>query len=143
MKEAFVVWSIDECLEGIKSAWALKGEHGDAEEDDALDTLPVGQDYWDASNPAPNLHVSMAPEFLESWVSDYKNDQSFSTISEDKKCLAANWTGNRGFLKDERGLLFFLDGNYQPRLCVPKKRRNFILKEAHENPLESMYASAE
>ena len=142
-KEAFVIWSVDECLEGVKSAWVSRGEQPDPEEDESLDTLPVGEEYWDASNPAPNLHVSMDPEFLDGWVADYQDDQSFSKIWSDEKRLAVNWNGNGRFLKDERGLLFFLDNNYQPRLCVPNKRRTFILKEAHENPLESVHASAE
>ena len=142
-KEAFVIWSVDECLEGIGSAWGLQGERNDIEDEHSLDTLPVGDEYWDASNPAPNLHVSMDPDFLQSWVSDYEDDRSFSKICADKKHLAADWKGNGRFLKDERGLLFFLDNNYQPRLCVPEKKRNFVLKEAHENPLESAHAGAE
>ena len=70
-KEAFIIWSMDECLEGLKSAWVTKGEQVDTKEDESLDTLPVGEEYWDANNPTPNLHVSMDPEFLKSWVSDY------------------------------------------------------------------------
>jgi len=67
----------------------------------------------------------------------------FGKIWSDEKWLAVNWNGNRRFLKDEQGLLFFLDSNYQPRLCVPKKRKNFILREVHENPLKSTHVSAE
>jgi len=71
-KEVFIIWSMDECLKGLKSAWVTKGEQVDTKEDESLDTLPVGEEYWDANNPAPNLHVSMDPEFFESWVSDYR-----------------------------------------------------------------------
>jgi len=142
-KEAFTTWCVDECLEGTKSAWATVKDNITSDSKEDLDTLPVGEDYWDQSNPAPNLHVSMHPDFLTEWVADYENDQSFGKIWADKERLAENWKPNSRFLRDERGLLFFLDESYQPRLCVPKRRRNFILREAHENPLESAHASAE
>lgn len=142
-KEAFVIWSVDECLEGIKSAWASTKEDPNPDDRTDLDTLPVGEDYWDATNPTPNLHVAMDQKFLSEWVTDYENDRSFREIYTDKTRLEENWKGNGRFLRDERGLLFFLDENYQPRLCVPEKRRNFLLKEAHENPFESAHAGAE
>lgn len=50
---------------------------------------------------------------------------------------------NNRYLKDERGLLYFLDPDYQPRLCVPKSQWNFILREAHENPMESSHGGPE
>jgi len=46
VKEVFTIWSVDECLEGIKTAWGCKGEHNNAEEGSSLDTLPVGEEYW-------------------------------------------------------------------------------------------------
>ena len=50
---------------------------------------------------------------------------------------------NTHYLKDERGLLYFVDPDYQPRLCVPKSKRNFVLREAHENPMESSHVGLE
>lgn len=142
-KEAFVAWCVDECLEGVKSAWASVKESSVTDNKEDLDTLPVGEDYWDQANPAPNLHVSMDSDYLKEWVADYAKDQAFSKIWADKERLAENWKAGSCFLRDERGLLFFLDEGYQPRLCVPKERRNFVLREAHESPLESAHASAE
>ena len=142
-KEAFTVWSVDECLEGVKSAWISAKEDNEPEVKEDLDELSIGEGYWDTSNPAPNLHVSMDPAFLLDWVADYESDQSFGSIWGDKERLAENWKGNGRFLRDDRGLLFFLDEGYQPRLCVPRKRRNFVLREAHESPLESAHAGAE
>jgi hypothetical protein len=142
-KEAFIAWSIDECFEGVKSAWATTKNTSESELKEDLDTLPVGEDYWDQNNPTPNLHVSMDPDFLKDWVEDYEDDQAFGRIWADKERLAENRKANSRFLRDERGLLFFLDESYQPRLCVPKKRRNFILREAHKSPLESAHAGAE
>ena len=157
-KEGFVAWSLGECLEDAKSAWsteAFENNEGTAEdedsgdrdpsahEDDALDTLPVGEEYWDASNPAPNLHVEMDPKFIKDWVNDYESDQSFSRVWKDDKRKVENWKQDGRFLKDQRGLLFFLNEDYQPRLCVPKTKRNLILREAHENPLESAHSGPE
>ena len=62
------------------------------------------------------------------------------------KSLAKNSSDsnvNRRFVKDEKGLLYFIDPDYQPRLCVPKSQQNFILKEAHKNPMESSHAGPE
>ena len=84
------------------------------ENKDNLDELSVGKGYWDISNPAPNLHVAMDPTFLQEWVADYGDDQAFGLIWADKEHLAENWKGNGHFLRDERGLLFFLDDGYQP-----------------------------
>ena len=141
-RQAFTAWCIDECLEDVKSVWASTSGEVSPEREE-LDTLLVGEEYWDATNPAPNLQVAIDPEFLTEWVEDYQSDLAFRKIWADKNREAGYWNGNGRFLKDERGLLFFLDGDYQPRLCVPKGRRNFILREAHENPLESAHAGLE
>ena len=142
-KEAFVAWCVDECLEGVKSAWASVKESSVTDNKEELDTLPVGENYWDQANPALNLHISMDLDYLKEWVTDYAKDQAFSKIWADKERLAENWKAGSRFLRDERGLLFFLDEGYQPRLCMPKERHNFILREAHESPLESAHARAE
>ena len=108
VKETFIAWSITDCLEGAKSVWPNKTIIDDPEpeetqitdiqeqaqhEDDDLDTLPVGEEYWDTSNPAPNLHVEMDLEFVKDWAKDYESDQVFSSIYRDEK---RSWrTGNR------------------------------------------------
>ena len=94
-KEAFVIWSVDQCLDGVKSAWATAKEGEDAADKEDLDTLPVSEGYWDAANPAPNLHVSMDCEFLKEWVTDYEDNPSFRKIWTDNERLAKNWKGNR------------------------------------------------
>lgn len=141
-KQAFTAWCIDECLEGVKSVWTSLTDDSPSTHED-LDALPVGEEYWDATNLAPNLQVAIDPEFLTEWIADYQSDPAFQKIWANKNKEAGRWKGNSRFLKDERGLLFFLDEDYQPRLCVPKGRRNFILREAHENPLESAHAGPE
>lgn len=155
-REAFLAWSIDECLEGVQSAWPMSklinlGEslpqpEGLVEDDDSnedLDTLAVGEEYWEAINPAPNIHVEMDPTFMTDWVEGYKIDPAFRSIWKDKERKVQNWKNKGRFLRDKRGLLFFLDEGYQPRLCIQQSQRNFVLREAHENPLESAHAGPE
>ena len=143
VREAFTAWCVDKCLKGVKSAWTSVKNDKASEAKEDLDTLLVGENYWDQSNPAPNLHVSMDLEFLREWVTNYEDNPSFGKIWADKEQLAENWKPNSQFLRDEKGLLFFLDEGYQPRLCVPTKRCNLILREVHESPLESAHVSAE
>ncbi|KIJ90556.1 hypothetical protein K443DRAFT_116430, partial [Laccaria amethystina LaAM-08-1] len=97
-------------------------------------------EYWDSRNPPPNLHIAIDDTFIHEWIEGYKADQAFSSIWADEKRELQNWKANGRFIKDERGLLYFVDPDYQPRLCVPKSHRNFVLREAHENPMESGHA---
>ena len=138
-RTAFAIWSLEECLEGHKSAWPSSTEA----QDDTLDELEPSAEYWDSRNPLPNLHVAIDESFVQEWIEGYKTDQAFSSIWADEKREAGNWKANGRFIKDERGLLYFLDPDYQPRLCVPKSQRNFVLREAHENPMESSHAGPE
>ena len=122
VKEAFIAQSIADCLEGLKSIWSTETITGDPEpeetqitgiqeqaqqEDDNLDTLPVREEYWDASNPALNLHVEMDSEFIKDWAKDRESDQAFSSIYKDEKRELENWKQDGRFVKDQRGLLFF------------------------------------
>lgn len=105
-REVFLTWSIDECLEGVQSAWPLNksvnsGEtlpqpegpdKNDPNED--LDTLAVGEEYWDASNPAPNIHIKMDPTFMTDWIKGYESDPAFCLIWNDKERKVQNWKNN-------------------------------------------------
>ena len=140
-RTAFTIWTIDDCLEGRRSAWTLSTEQ--LEEDDSLEELEPSADYWNATHPAPNLHVAIDGAFLEEWIQGYKSDQAFRSIWESEVEDTSSGKTNRRFIKDERGLIYFIDPDYQPRLCVPKPQQNFVLKEAHENPMESSHAGPE
>ena len=108
-----------------------------------LDELEPDADYWKAQNPLPNLHIAVSDEFLKDWIKGYQSDRSFQNIWRDLDHEGlARKTGGR-FIKDAQGLLYFVDPDYQPRLCVPSSQRNFILREAHENPMESSHTGPE
>ena len=138
-RTAFAIWSIEECLVGHRSAWPSSAEI----QTEAQGEPDPSTEYWDTTNPPPNLHVAIDDSFIQDWVEGYKTDQAFSSIWADKKRDVQNWKANGRFIKDERGLLYFIDPDYQPRLCVPKSQRNFVLREAHENPMESSHAGPE
>ena len=139
-RTAFAIWSFEECLEGKRSAWSTAATPADG---DKLDELEPSEEYWTSTNPTPNLHVAIDETTLQDWIDGYKADEAFRTIWEHKQQEPADATRNNRYLKDERGLLYFVDPDYQPRLCVPKSQRNFVLREAHENPMESSHAGPE
>ena len=140
-RTAFTIWSLDDCLEERQSVWSMSAES--QREVDVIDELEASTDYWNARNPPPNLHVAIDKGFLDDWIKGYQADRFFKTIWNDARRQAQNWKADGRFIKDERGLLYFVDPDYQPRLCVPSSLRNFILTEAHENPMESSHAGPE
>ena len=138
---AFAIWSLDECLEGRRSAWPVSMET--EEDSDKLDELEPSTDYWNAQNPLPNLHIAISDNFLKDWIKGYQSDRSFQTIWKDLSHDVQTRKANGRFIKDECGLLYFVDPDYQPRLCIPSSQRNFILREVHENPMESSHTGPE
>ena len=139
-RTAFAIWSLEECLEGRTAPWLTSAA---SVEGDKLDELQPNEEYWAATNPPPNLHVAVDDAVLHGWIDGYAKDEAFRAIWERKLQDPGNTSSNNRYMKDERGLLFFIDPDYQPRLCVPKSQRNFILTEAHENPMESSHAGPE
>jgi len=96
-QEAFLAWSIDECLEGVQSAWAttksansgettphLESFKGDDAKEEELDTLAVGEEYWDINNPVLNLHIEMDSSFISDWIKGYDVDPAFRSIWNDE-----------------------------------------------------------
>jgi len=138
---AFTIWTMEDCLEGWKSAWMSEAvQSGDG---DTLDELEPSAEYWSAMNPILNIHIAIDDSFLEEWSQGYNEDQAFHSIHESLAKNSSDSNVNRCFVKDERGLLYFIDPDYQPRLCVPKSQQNFVLREAHENPMESSHVGPE
>ena len=64
-RTAFTIWTMEDCLEGWKSAWASEAVRSD--DGEALDELEPSAEYWNATNPAPNTHVAIDDSFLEEW----------------------------------------------------------------------------
>ena len=56
-----------------------------------LDTPAVGEEYWEAVNPAPNIHVEMDPTFMTDWVEGYEIDPAFHLVFAGP----VRWTGKK------------------------------------------------
>ncbi|KAF9536378.1 hypothetical protein CPC08DRAFT_612342, partial [Agrocybe pediades] len=67
-----------------------------------------------------HLHVKMEVGQLEEWIKAYQTSPSFQRIWHDDKTLLHSVAPGYRFFKDEQGLLYFQDADYQPRLCVPE-----------------------
>jgi hypothetical protein len=113
------------------------------DDDNNLDHLEPTAEYWGALNPPPNIHIGMEEEFRTSWVAAYIKDAEFGKIWSDPDVAAGIWKPGQRYFRNDEGLLFFRDANYQPRLCVPQARRGFVKAEVHETPLGSAHISPE
>lgn len=113
--------------------------------DEVVKEAPIRKEYEGATQKPqpPHLNIFVSEELVEKFVQDYQQDSFFFKRWNDPKSDLNSWHPSSRFFKDERGLLFFRDADYQPRLCVPSTQRAFILKEAHEDPFETAHASPE
>jgi len=154
----FAAWSIEDCLEEPKEVLinvrsrtkrlsgkdeaikdATKGED-DLEE---LNMLNTTAEYWGAVNPPPTINLAMSEEARQEWKLVYLKDLAFRGIAEDDDNRFNKLSLGRRFFVDQDGMIFFNNEDYQPQLCVPLGQCNFILKEAHESPLESAHVGPE
>ena len=135
-----IYYSLGWCLKGRNSAWLTSA--ASVEEND-LDRLELSEEYWTATNLTPNLHIVINEATLQEWINGYKVDETFRNIWDHKQQELTDPRMNNHYLKDERGLLYFVDPYYQPRLCIPKSQWNFVLREVHENVMESSHAGPE
>ncbi|KAL1664212.1 hypothetical protein GGF50DRAFT_36955, partial [Schizophyllum commune] len=104
-----------------------------------LDELGNREAYRKAFERPPTVLVHLNPKTIQEFVDGYKEDPYFARRMEEAQEPEGDWTPGRRFLKDEAGLLYFLDADYSPRLCVPKSRQRRVLEEAHENPIETAH----
>ena len=158
----FAAWSIEDCLEEPKEVLInirsrnkrltdtpevrLLGAEDDDKSDgdsDELDTLKALSDYWGATNPPPTITLAMSEEAKQQWKSAYLADPMFRGIAQGDDNRYDDLGLGRRFFVDHDGMIFFNNEDYQPRLCVPQGQRNFVLKEAHESPSESVHAGPE
>ena len=140
VKSVFMAWTIEECL--TDKPGRSEPQEAESPEDD-LDTLKITEEYWGALNPPPNVHVHITEELRKEWIEGYLNDPILNKTYGDPASSIEKWRQGQRFFRTEDGLLFFRDEDFRPRLCVPQSQRNFVLAEAHENPLESGHAGPE
>ena len=158
----FGAWSIEDCLEEPKEAMInvrsrnkripetegtldrdISLDESALDQSEELDTLATTTEYWGAVNPPPTIHIAMSEDSKKQWAKSYLDDPMFKPIAEKEENSHEKLQPGRRFFVDGDGLIFFSNEDYQPRLCVPVSQRNFILREAHENPMESAHAGPE
>ena len=157
----FAAWSIEDCMDepkevliNVRSRNKNPSEEevthlvsSDASqvdsESDELDTLNTTAEYWGAVNPPPTINLAMSDAAKQQWKLAYLEDPMFRSIAQNDGSRLDNPDPGRRFIVDQDGMIFFNNEDYQPRLCVPISQRNFVLKEAHENPFESAHAGPE
>jgi hypothetical protein len=114
-----------------------------SESDEELEKLKGSHEYWGAHNPPPNIHIEFEDSARKKWVAAYLKDPTFSKIWTSPDADLDAWKPGNRYFKNSEGLLFFRDADYQPRLCVPRSERVFLIKEIHESPLETAHAGPE
>lgn len=99
--------------------------------------------YWETLHRPPSIHVKMDKQLVDQFLKAYSDDTSFRNRWEDPASHPDSWFPGKRFMRDHQDLLYFLDADFQPRLCVPQAVRPTILKEAHDSPFGSAHASPE
>ncbi len=120
----------------------VKEEEPQNHEQQTLDQL--SKDLWQVQNPAlPAIHIMINKKMQWKFEQGYLQDSQFWTIYKETLKAEDSRSLGRKFLRDENSLLFFLNTDFQPRLCVPRSLTQEILTEAHESPLETAHMSSE
>ncbi|KAL1663507.1 hypothetical protein GGF50DRAFT_35893, partial [Schizophyllum commune] len=104
-----------------------------------LDELTNREQYRKMFERPPSVLVHLNPQRIKEFVAGYQEDPHLKARYAEAQESDGTWTPGRRFFKDEAGLLYFLDADYLPRLCVPLSKRRQVLEEAHENPIETAH----
>ncbi|SJL06611.1 uncharacterized protein ARMOST_09953 [Armillaria ostoyae] len=113
----------------------------DLETDDPNRSLNRSSDQlWDALNQTPPaIHVSIKEATKKAFINGYEEDKQFKTLYQETRESEDSRTIGKRFYQDENGLLFFINADFQPQLCVLKSMQQDILTEAHKSPLETAH----
>ncbi|KAL1687729.1 hypothetical protein GGG16DRAFT_23401, partial [Schizophyllum commune] len=104
-----------------------------------LDELTNRKEYRKIFERPPSVLIHLNPETIKEFKEGYSEDPYFRDRYREAPDAGGDWTPGRRYFKDNSGLLYFLDADYVPRLCVPKSKRRRVLEEAHENPIETAH----
>ncbi|KII83587.1 hypothetical protein PLICRDRAFT_85536, partial [Plicaturopsis crispa FD-325 SS-3] len=86
------------------------------------------------------LLVSLGKSITRKFASGYPDDHFFKERYLEVVPNANSVLTPGHYQKGKDGLLYFLDADWIPRLCVPKSMISFILKSIHENAYEMAHA---
>jgi hypothetical protein len=74
---------------------------------------------WDVDWPVPYLHVHLNPKMKAEWIKGYSTDHLLHHCWENPDVRSCNWRPGRRFVRNNNDLLYFMDADFVPRLCVP------------------------
>lgn len=148
-RATFIAYTIEDCIEGQTSIFAVtraqREDQPGAKESPAKPENMEEESFvlWEASNPPPNIQVSLDPQLIKEFVEGYQQDTAFRNKWKDAPEKSKVRDPGSRFYKDNTDLLFFRDADYQPQLCIPKNTRNLVLSEAHDQPFGGAHAGPE
>lgn len=90
-----------------------------------------------------NLHIHLEGSVLNEWLDGYARSAAFKEIWNDERATVDTLKTGYRYFRDENGLLYFKDTDFQPRLCVPENFCHRLLERAHEAAGESAHCGAE
>ncbi|KAL1658199.1 hypothetical protein GGF50DRAFT_12540, partial [Schizophyllum commune] len=106
-------------------------------------TYPPGvPDFQPEEEPQPHLLIQLAPEVLERFARGYQEDAFFKQHIVEKESSAQTLLTPSRFQRGNNGLLYFINADWQYRLCVPRSEVNYVLSTIHDSPFESAHAGA-
>ncbi len=95
--------------------------------------------WTSANNTNPIIHITMDKELRREFRQGYQDNVQFKTIYKETNSSLDSCSQGCKFMQGEDKLLYFLNADFQPQLCILKKLRQQILEEAHESPMETVH----
>ncbi|KII83432.1 hypothetical protein PLICRDRAFT_67784, partial [Plicaturopsis crispa FD-325 SS-3] len=86
------------------------------------------------------LLVSLSANLIRKFTAGYEEDRFFKSRYTEVVPNANSVLTPSHYQKGKDGLLYFLDANWIPHLCVPQPMVPFILKAIHDNAYEMAHA---
>nr|GAT48031.1 TY3B-TY3B protein [Mycena chlorophos] len=91
-------------------------------------------------NKRAHLLVSLDPAVIEEFRQGYLEDKHFQSKYKDSVAgMDVRLTPSR-FVKGPEGLLYFIDANWETRLCIPRRKVKDVLELVHESARETAHA---
>lgn len=101
------------------------------------DSSSMNEENW---NRKPHLLLSMDKAIIAKFVEGYGEDPFFKPRYVNEIPNHNSVITPSHFRKGDNGLLYFMDSNYNAKLCVPRTMVNYVLKWIHDSPFESAHA---
>ncbi|KIJ59131.1 hypothetical protein HYDPIDRAFT_59462, partial [Hydnomerulius pinastri MD-312] len=89
--------------------------------------------------PTASSHFTLSLEETEEWIKGYSTNLFFKNKGTEALAEEGPWNASSRFFRECTGLLFFRDADFQPKICVPLKKRHQVLQHAHKSPFSTAH----